>query len=200
MKVIGITGGIGSGKSTVSRILQDLGAAIVDADKIAREVVHKGEQALNELVEYFGENILDENGELDRRVLADEVFGDIEKLKILNSITHKYIVQRMIEQVEKLKIEQINEIIVVDAPIPVEHGFMDIVDEVWVVTADRETRIKRIMERNEFTLEQANDRLNSQIRDEEYIKLADEVLVNNGSMEEIENSVAKLFVKLKKLR
>lgn len=198
MKIIGVTGGIGSGKSTVSRILRDLGAIIISADKVARDIVYKGEKALLELVEYFGDEILTDNGELNRKKLGTIVFGNNEKLEVLNSITHKYIVEKIVDMAEQFRMENKSGIMVIDAPIPVEHGFIDLVDQVWVVTADIDVRIKRIIERDEITREEALNRINSQKKEGEYLSIADEVLVNNGGIEELEKEVARLFIKAQK--
>jgi dephospho-CoA kinase len=198
LKIIGVTGGIGSGKSTVSRILRDLGAKIISADKIARDIVYKGEKALLEIVEHFGDEILTGNGELDRKKLGTIVFGDNEKLEILNSITHKYIAEKIVNIAEQFKTENKSGILVIEAPIPVEHGFIDIVDQVWVVTADIEVRVKRIIERDGITREEALNRINSQKKESEYLDIADEVLVNNGEIEELEKEVARLFIKVQK--
>lgn len=200
VRVIGVTGGIGSGKSTVSRILRDLGAKIVDADKIARKIVVKGGEPLKEIVNYFGSEILDEDGELNRKKLAEIVFNKPEKLQVLNNITHGYIAEEIVKTVDCLKAENAADIIVIDAAIPIEHGFIDQCDEIWVVTASRETRVSRIMERNGLTREEAERRIDSQQSDEAYIRLADEIIVNEGSIEELENHIAKLFVKIKGLR
>jgi len=194
--VIGVTGGIGAGKSMVSRILVDLGAKVVDADKIARDIVKPGEPALMELVNEFGKEILTGQGELDRQKLSQMVFGDNQKLEKLNKITHKYIVERIINLVEKEKRDKRFDIIVLDVPIPVKKGFLDIADEIWVVTADKETRIERIIKRSGFTREEAEKRIASLPGDEEYLEIADEVIENNSSLEELEKKVAKLYVKV----
>jgi len=194
--VIGVTGGIGAGKSMVSRILVDLGAKVVDADKIARDIVKPGEPALMELVNEFGKEILTGQGELDRQKLSQMVFGDNEKIEKLNKITHKYIVERIINLVEKEKRDKRFDIIVLDVPIPVKKGFLDIADEIWVVTADKETRIERIIKRSGFTREEAEKRIASLPGDEEYLEIADEVIENNSSLEELEKKVAKLYVKV----
>ncbi|HHV97237.1 MAG TPA: dephospho-CoA kinase [Clostridiaceae bacterium] len=197
MKIIGVTGGIGSGKSTVARILRDLGAKIIDADKIAREVTAKGEPALAELVDYFGQEILDKDGELNRKYLANIVFNDKKKLEKLNEITHKYIIKKIINKVNKLKEEGKHDLIVLDVPIPVEHGFLDIAEEVWVVKSDKETRIRRIMERSKISYEEALKRIEAQISDDEYFKIATLIIENNGTLEELENTVAKLYIQRK---
>lgn len=197
MKVIGVTGGIGSGKSAVARTLRDLGAVVIDADSIARAVTSKGGKAFEELVAYFGNGILDENGELNRKKLAELVFKDPVGRHALESITHKHIVSKIVDGVENIRNSGRAEIVVIDAPLPVEHGFVDLSDEVWVVTAEKDTRIKRAMERSGYTREEALDRIGSQMKDEEYLQAADEVLPNDGTMEELEKAVVKLFIQKK---
>lgn len=194
MRIIGVTGGIGSGKSTVSRVLKDLGAKIIDADKVAREIVYKGGKVLDELTAFFGNEILDESDGLNRKKLGEIVFNNPEKLEVLNQIMHKHIVDRIVNDLNTAKSEGKWEIIVIDAPIPLEHGFIDLVDEVWVVVADKETRIKRVMDRSGLTYEEALSRINSQLKDEEYSRIADEIIVNDGAIEDLEKSVVKLFI------
>ncbi len=193
MKVIGVTGGIGSGKSTIAKILCDLGASIIDADKIAREITVKGQLIMEEIVGYFGTSVLDEEGELDRKKLSEIVFADSKKLEVLNCITHKYIADKIKDELNKLE-ESKAKIVVLDAPLPVENGFLDVVDESWVVVANRDIRIKRIMERSKISSEEALARIKMQKSDEEYLKIADEVINNDGSVEELEKSIAKLYI------
>jgi dephospho-CoA kinase len=200
LRIIGITGGIGSGKSTVSRILRDLGAKVIDADRIAREIVFKGGIALQELVDYFGIEILDDSGELDRKKLSEIVFTDIEKLEVLNTITHKYIIDRIYKEVDSAREEGLWDIVVVDAPIPIKSGFLDVADEIWVVSADKESRIKRVMERSGYTHDEAVNRINSQLKDEEYTRIADQVIHNEGSIEDLEKDVVKLYISTKTSR
>lgn len=197
MKIIGVTGGIGSGKSTISRILKDLGAAVIDADAVARSVTQAGGEAIKELADCFGNEIIDANGELDRAKLASAAFADDVKLRALNSITHKYISEKINETVLSLKKLGKFDIVVIDAPIPLEKGFLDLADEVWVVVADKNARIERVMERSGFSLDDVSARMAAQIGDEEYTRLADEVLHNNGSIEELEQAVVKLFLRKK---
>ena len=196
MKVIGVTGPIGSGKSTVSRILSEAGAFIIDADKIAKEVVCKGKKAYQELIDYFGRGILNPEEELDRKKLAAIVFGDNEKLQAINGIVHKYVVEEIIEQIDKLMTDKSNDLVVLDVPIPVKHGFIDIADEIWVVTADKETRISRIMKRNGFDREEALRRINAQMSEEEYLKLADHVILNNGSEKQLGEKIRDLLKRI----
>lgn len=190
MRVIGVTGGIGSGKSTVSKILASFGAHIIDADILARQIVEKGQKALEEIVNNFGETILDSEGNLDRKKLSGIVFKDKQKLEQLNKITHNHVAQKIIEELNNLKD---SEIAVVDAPIPIEHGFIDVVDEIWVVVADKEVRIKRVMERSGLTYNEVEDRINSQLSDEFYKSISDIVVINNGSFEELKQQVTKYY-------
>ena len=194
MRIIGVTGAIGSGKSMVSRILNDLGVVIIDADILSKAVTSRGSDALGELVSYFGKEILLQNGELDRKKLAETVFNDKVRLHALNAITHKHIVKKIRSAIDNIKSTGKSEVIAIDAPIPVENGFMDVVDEVWVVTADREIRRNRIIERSGYTFEEAESRMNSQMKEEEYLRLADEVLENSGEIEELEKAVVRLFL------
>ena len=190
MRIIGVTGGIGSGKSTVSKILASFGAQVIDADMLARQIVEKGQKALEEIVNYFGDTILDSEGNLDRKKLSGIVFKDKEKLEILNRITHSYVAEEIIKRIKSLDEK---EIAVVDAPIPIEHGFIDVVDEVWVVIADKEVRIKRVMDRSGLTYNEVEDRINSQLSDEFYRNISDIVIVNNGSIEELRKQVEKYY-------
>jgi dephospho-CoA kinase len=197
MKIIGVTGGIGSGKSAVSRILKDLGAAVINADDLAKSVTRAGGKAFKELVDYFGDEIINANGELDRTRLASLVFADEAKLRALNSITHKYVSEKIYETVLSLKESGKFGIAAIDAPIPLEKGFLDLADEVWVVVADKDVRIKRVMERSGFSYDDVSARINAQLSDEEYAGLADEVLDNNGTVEELEQAVVRLFLQKK---
>lgn len=199
LKIIGVTGGIGSGKSTVSRILKDLGTAVVDADVVYRLVTCRDGAALKELTQYFGDGILTQEGELDRAKMSELVFDDPVKLHALNTITHKYVVEKITESIEAIEALGNHDVLVLDCPLPVEHGFLDFVDEVWVVVSEREKRIERIIQRNGCTPEEAAKRINSQIKDEDYLKIADEVIYNNDSIEELEKTVVKLFLQKKQV-
>jgi dephospho-CoA kinase len=197
MKVIGVTGGIASGKSTVARIICHLGGKIIDADVIAKRIMRKGSRAFDEVVSCFGTGILNDRGGIDRKKLASIVFKDKELLRKLNEITHKYVANSVYRKLAKLMAQGRTDFVVLDVPIPVEKGFLDVVDEVWVVTADKEVRIKRIMERGNLSREEAIDRINSQLGEEEYKRLADVVIENNGTREELEQNVARLFIRKK---
>jgi len=193
--ILGITGGIGSGKSTVSHILEELGAVVIDADSISRQVVMPGQRALEELLDAFGNAILDDWGQLKRKQLAEEVFNDKRRLQILNNIVHKYVAKRINDNVkEQLLIK--TRVIVIDAPIPIKIGFLDLCDQVWTVTASVELRIERVMKRNEMTYEEAVSRIKSQILDEEYIKIANTVIYNNKDISCLKEEVKLQFINI----
>ncbi|EGD46055.1 dephospho-CoA kinase [Ruminiclostridium papyrosolvens DSM 2782] len=193
--ILGVTGGIGSGKSTVSSILKELGAVVIDADVISREVVEPGKMALDELTQEFGKDILDDWGQLNRKELAARVFNDANKLRILNSIVHKYVVQKIQQNVEEQLLKQ-TKIIVIDAPIPIKNGFLDLCDEVWTVFAQMEIRVERIMKRNGMTYQEAVSRIKSQISDEEYLSIANKVINNDDDVTTLRQEVESQFKKL----
>ncbi len=193
--ILGVTGGIGSGKSTVSSILKELGAVVIDADVISREVVEPGKRALEELTQEFGKDILDDWGQLKRKELAAQVFNDENKLRILNSIVHKFVAQKIKENVEEQLLKQ-TKVIVIDAPIPIKNGFLDLCDEVWTVFALREIRVERIMKRNGMTYEEAVSRIQSQIPDKEYLCIANKVINNNDDVTILRQEVESQFARL----
>jgi len=190
--VIGLTGGIASGKSTVSAKLKELGAAVIDADLLARDVVRKGEIAYNKIVQCFGEDILLPGGDIDRKKLGNIVFSDKEKLALLNSITHPEIINRMKERIQELKAEGAK-VIVVDAAILIEMGLHKYVDSVWVLSVDRETQLKRLVERDKFNYREAENRINSQFTNEVRKKYADVVIDNSKPIEEVEKRLEELW-------
>lgn len=192
MRKIGVTGGIGSGKSSVSNILRDFGVEIIDADIIAREIVRKGEKALKEIADSFGAEIIKADGELDRKKLGSIVFSNAEKLEVLNQITHKYIIEKIGNRVAEAEKKGLN-IVAVDAAIPFKNGFLDLVGEVWAIVAKDDIRLSRIMHRDGLSYEEASQRLQSQMSQEEYVRLADKIIENNGGIEELTNTVKICF-------
>jgi len=190
--VIGLTGGIASGKSTVSAKLKELGAAIIDVDIVAREVVSKGEIAYNRIVQCFGEGILLPSGQINRKRLGGIVFSDKERLALLNSITHPEIISRVKDRIRELKAEG-RKVIVVDAAILIEMGLHKYVDSVWVVTVDKETQIKRLIERDKYDYRESENRVNSQFSNEIRRKYADVIIDNNKSVGEVGKRLEELW-------
>lgn len=175
MIILGITGGIGAGKSVVTETFSRLGADVVDADKIAREILNKGHDAYNEVIEKFGKEILDSDGEIIRKKLASIVFNDKDKLESLNKITHVYIFDEMNKQIGASKAE----LICLDVPLLFSSDFPIKCNKTLVVTADDEIRIKRVIKRDNCTKEQVQERMSKQLKQEDMVKRADFVIENN---------------------
>lgn len=182
--MIGLTGGIASGKSTVSRVLKELGAPVIDADLVAKEVIRPGTEAWHELVKTFGEDILNEDGTIDRRRLGDKVFADPGAVRRLNEITHPRILEAIGRRLEEYARsgEDAPPGVVIDAPLLIEAGMVDMVDEVWLVVVDQKTQIQRLMARDHFGVEQALNRINAQMPLEKKKRYADVIIDNTGSM------------------
>lgn len=195
MKVIGLTGGIATGKSTVSAILRELGLEVIDADAVARELVTPGSDCLRALVDEFGREILNPDGTLNRKKLGRMVFADPKKLERLNEITHPAIVNEIKRRMEIIKGRSQGppQAAVIDAPLLFEVGLDEIVDEVWVVTLDEEEQLKRLVERDGLTRAEAEARLRAQMPLSEKIKRADIVIDNSGSLESVMEKVKGLW-------
>ncbi|MBR4014792.1 MAG: dephospho-CoA kinase [Anaerotignum sp.] len=193
MKVIGLTGGTGSGKSVVSRRLEKAGARIVDADKIGHEIIEKGKPAYTEIVEYFGNGMLDEQGHIVRRRLGEIVFHDAQKLAFLNQCTHKYIIAEVKRQIAEAKEMGRAKAVVIDAPLLLEAGLERLCDAVWVVFAEEEVRIRRIMERDGVSYELAQARIGKQKPWAEYEKAADVIIDNSRDIPFLEKQLQKLL-------
>lgn len=193
MKVVGLTGGIGSGKSTISCILKQLGAYIIDEDIVSRILMKKGQKIYEDIVCCFGSVILKENGDIDRKKLGNIVFSDSEKLQLLNNITHPAMIEYTKNEIDKIAAQKTYKLIVIDAAILIEMGLDKLVDEIWVVYVDRETQIKRIMARDALSCSDALNRINSQMPLDEKLKLADKIIDNTKPLDEVRKQVEKLF-------
>jgi len=189
---VGITGGIGSGKSTVARILEENGAKLIIADDLAKEIVQRGMPAYDKIISEFGTGILDREGNIDRKKLGDIVFADKSRLSILNRITHGIVAERIRLRLEQFRSEN-SRLAVVEAIVPIKHGFLDLVDSVWVVIAPESVRIERIVKRNNVSCLEAKQRIYSQMSDEEYKSIADKVIYNEGTLQELEAKVWDLL-------
>ncbi|NNV06067.1 dephospho-CoA kinase [Geobacillus sp. C56-T2] len=180
---IGLTGGIASGKSTVSAMMRQLGLPVIDADEAARAVVRPGEDAYRQIVAAFGPGILQKNGDIDRAKLGEIVFSDEAERTKLNAIVHPAVRRHMLAEKEEL-VRAGAKTIVLDIPLLFESGLTDWVDKVLVVFVDEETQLRRLMARNGFTKEEALARIRAQWPLAEKVKRADAVLDNNGTIEE----------------
>jgi dephospho-CoA kinase len=195
-RVIGLTGGIGSGKSTVSQYLAELGAAIVDADKIGHLSYLPDTDSWRELVKTFGRGILTEDNTINRKKLAAIVFNHSEKLKIFNSIVHPRMYKIAEKQIEEYRSKGVK-VVVLDAPILFETNWTSLVDEVWVVAADEAHVIRRAAARSGLSEEQTKSRIRAQMSDDERIKRADAVIYNNGSADDLREKVNELWQHIK---
>jgi len=191
--VVGLTGGIATGKTTVAGILKELGAAIINADEIAREVVQPGSPVLEEVVRAFGPGYLDREGSLDRRKLGQRVFGDPEALEKLNSIVHPYLRMEICRRIEQIGGESPLQPIVLEAAVLFEMGADSLVDLVLVTHCSREVQLARLLEGGRMTQAEAEQRINSQMAGEEFVRRADALVDTGGSPAETTRQVEALW-------
>ena len=189
---VGLTGGIATGKSTVAQLWQERGAAIINADQIAREVVRPGEPALAQIAKVFGQEVLGRDGELERKALARLVFGDPAQLKLLNALTHPPILQLIRERIAEQKAAGVP-VIIVEAPLLIETGLHRLVDKVVLVTASVETQITRLKERDGLTRAEALARIRSQLPVEEKLRWADYIIDTDLPYSEVVRQVQDLW-------
>ena len=195
MKVIGLTGGIGAGKSTVSNILREKGCCIIDADAISHQITEKGSDTLQQLAKAFGEDILFDDGSLDRKKLAAIAFSDEKQRRKLEDLTTKRVLSLIDQTLQNLRRESSYDIIFIDAPLLFETGADKMTDLVWLVTAEKETRIARVMERDGATRQQVLARMSSQMGDREKERRTEEIIDNSKGKEELRRQVEQLLVK-----
>lgn len=196
MKVIGLTGGIGSGKTTVTDYLISRGFHVLDADKIAREIVLPGSEILIQLTALFGKGILMEDGSLNRKKLGEIVFSDPEKKKTLDAVMHTRILELIHERIIQFREDGEKKIIFIDAPLLFETGLNNSTSEVWVSDVDDETRIKRIMARDGLKREDIEKRIITQMTREEKNSRADVILDNTGDQEALYQQIDELLKKI----
>jgi len=195
MKVIGLTGGIASGKSSVAKILEKCGAVVVDADQLAREVVAPGEPAHRAIVAAFGETVVKSDGTLDRTALGKLVFADVSARKVLEEITHPRIAERAARRIEEERLRETKVLFYV-VPLLIEAGLVSSVDEVWLVSVDREVQINRLMKRDAISREEAVRKIGAQMPIQEKAAYADVIIDNNGLPDETAHCVANEWKRL----
>ncbi len=194
MFVIGITGPSGAGKGAVSEYLISQNVNVIDADVVYHEVISPPSDCLDELVDHFGRQILDDSGALDRAALAKLVFGEEnrEKLELLNKITHKYVVARIRGLLTELSVAGAKAC-AIDAPLLIEAGLTSDCDLTVAVLADKQIRSERIAKRDRIDISSAMARINSQKPDEYYVQGSDKVLYNNGDLDELYEQLEKVL-------
>jgi len=195
MKVIGLTGGIGSGKSTVSQFLAELGVVIIDADKVGHEAFKPDTELWREVVAAFGKEILTPDGDIDRKKLGGIVFGNYEALAWLNEIMHPRIYTLVKAEIEEYRRQGV-EVVVLEAPLLLEAGWTSLVDEVWVTVAPESTVLKRLKKKLGLSEPESLARIRSQLSSEERIKQADMVINTDCDLDELRARVKELWQKL----
>ncbi|MHC1623995.1 MAG: dephospho-CoA kinase [Candidatus Methanospirareceae archaeon] len=198
MRLVGITGGVASGKSLVLRMFMNLGAWGIDCDVLSREAVVPCSKAWWEIVRLFGKSILKKDLAIDRKKLRKIVFNDLKKRRALEMIIHPEVKRKYVERIEAIKkIEsESNVLIVVDVPLLIETGWQDEFDKVIVVYVSEETQIRRVMERDGLTKTKARKMIALQMSLKAKLRFADIVITNEGTREETEKQVRKVFAAL----
>lgn len=192
MLVIGLTGGIGSGKTTVSGFLEELGAEVIDADKVGHVTYLPDMPAWRDLIDTWGEDLLQPNREIDRKKLGAIVFSDPANLEKLNSIVHPRMRDIMNDRIEAFRGEG-KQVVVVDAAILIEAKWTSLVDEVWVTAAPEDVVVQRVMARNGWEEEQVRSRMASQMPAEERQSYADVVIDTDATLDEVRERVRAAF-------
>lgn len=194
--VIGLTGGIACGKSTVSAYLRQKGVSVIDADLVAREVVKPGTMGLQQIKEVFGWQYICPDGTLNRQLLGKKVFADPEALQQLNAIMKPLILEQL-----QLQIEDAQDVVVLDAPLLLEdEQYHQLADIVWVVTAAPAVQLERLMQRNGYSRQQAQERIDAQMTEQQRLAYADGVIQNNGSILQMLQQVDGLLHKVLSFR
>ena len=196
MLLVGLTGGIGSGKSTVAELLAERGAVVIDADDLARRAVAPGTPGFDRVVETFGRDVLGPDGGIDRATLADVVFADPSRLRELEAIVHPEVARLLVESVEPYR--DTDDVIVYAVPLLAERGMAEGFDVVVVVVADVDRRIERLMRDRGMTAEEVRARVAAQLTDEERARVADVLLDNDGEPERLIPQVNRLWTDLAK--
>lgn len=197
MVIAGLTGGIASGKSTVSAFLKDAGAIIVDADKIAREVVQKGLPAWLEIVNAFGQSILLPDGEINRILLGDIIFNDSAQKQVLNQIVHPWVFAETATRLTEIEKKKLNAVVILDVPLLIESGMDTGLSDIIVVYIPEQVQFQRLMTRDALAQKQALARIRSQLSIEEKKKRATIVIDNSNSLENTRSISLTVYQHLK---
>ena len=198
--LLGVTGGIASGKSTVSKMLSELGSPLIDFDLIARQVVEPGTPGLEKIVDYFGRQVLAEDGSLDRKKLSDIVFGDMEKRKKLESFTHPPIYEEFFRQADEIAAGDPKAIIQVAVPLLIELNLQYLFDKLLVVHVPAEVQIERLAGRDGISREEAANILKAQLPIDEKLQFADFVVDNTKDLAYTRDQIEKVWERLRKDR
>ena len=190
--VLGLTGGFGTGKTTVALFFKKAGAKVIDADELAHKCLARGKAPYKKIIRIFGKDILGKNREIDRKKLAGYVFGDRKKVKQLNNIIHPEVIKKIRNKIKQTK----KGIIVLDVPLLVEAGLTQLVDKLIVVIAIRKNQVRRIQKRTHLPKREIIKRINLQIPLSRKARLADFVIDNNGTIEKTKKQVVKLWREL----
>ncbi|HEY50572.1 MAG TPA: dephospho-CoA kinase [Dehalococcoidia bacterium] len=196
MKIIGLTGGYGSGKSTITRFLAELGAAVIDADKVGHEVFKPGTEAWREVVDTFGQGIISIDGTIDHRKLSRIVFRDPDARAKLNMIMHPRIYERVKDMIEEYRRSGVD-VVVVEASLLLEAGWKPMVDEVWVASAPQATVIRRMKEQKGILESESLARIQAQLTDEERTQQADVVIATDFPLDELKEEVTAQWHELR---
>lgn len=199
MLIVGLTGGVASGKSLVSQVWKEEGAYLIDADRIAREVVQPRTPAWKAVVKAFGKEILQEDGSIHRKKLATRVYSNPVERDLLNRILHPRIKREIDRRIRGIGQKGANAIVVIDAALLVETGYYRNVDKVVVVTSTKKQQIERLRRREQMAQEMARGIIDSQISGEKRIKVADIIIRNEGSRKKTEKKAKEVFEELKKV-
>jgi dephospho-CoA kinase len=194
--LVGLTGGMGSGKTLAASFFKDLGAFVLDADLICRKLVEPGQPACREISDTFGEEIFTASGNLDRKRLADIVFGDPEKKRTLEDILHPKVFELERLEYEAIRREHPNAVVLVDAALLIESGNYKKMDKVIVVTANEKDRINRILTRSDMSKNEVTARIKNQMPSEEKVRYADFVLENTLDKDNLRSKIKPIYAKL----
>ena len=197
MLIVGLTGGVASGKSVVSQVWEGEGAYLIDADRIARELVQPRQPAWKALIKAFGKEILQEDGSLHRKKLAARVFCDPVERELLNQILHPRIKREINRRIKEIGQKDPEAIVVIDAALLIETGYYREIDKVVVVTSTKEQQMERLKKRERIDEEKARGIIDSQISAKERITVADMIIRNEGPLEEMERKAKEVFQELK---